>query len=996
MAVEKIQYRYRAFISYSHADQSLAEGLHRKLETYVLPVASRMVKPGLRLDKRPIRPVFRDLDELIPGNDLSIRIRDALVASEYLVVVCSPEARQSYWVNREIAEFISLGRHERILAVVVRGEPNASAHGKPSETECFPEALLSSAAEPLWVDWRNRTADDRKPFLRIVAALLSLGSLDDLIRRDSLHRRRRALLAFGALAVALLLLGAAAFAAVAAQKNRAGTFAAASEAAFQAGDYRRAFAYSLLGLPTPDALFDFSSLDNAVAAEKAAYANEEKLRYRITEDVEASVVSPDLQRVWFWVDNKIGKLVDLRSARTVASFAWPHYFTPAAVFESTGARLVVPNGDGGDLMLLNAADGRVLTTLSRPGENIRAFAAAPAGRIIAGSASDKIVLWDSITGQRLREFPRNHAISSLGFSGDGRLLVGIGEYGNSAVEIIDTSTGKDVFGLPLPASLATSATLSWTGRFLLIFGPPGGFLLDLNEKRLILSTPRVEGWDTPTTSVFTRDDARVCIPSGPYAATAFDTHSGKEIVTLKGMTPGPRNCLYYAADQQMLTSSANSVWLWDALSGRTTEVLPVRGGNLSSTAISGTGASIVTQSGAEISVWDSSARRSSRILATNLEDVYGLALSPDGGKVALVREHGVLQILTAASATTLEEFKVPEDVALSVEFSADGSLIQATTLTKPVVHLWDLVQGESHVVRDGLYRGLSVSAIAFSPRENVAALALGDLSVRIVNLTTAQELVLLRGHQSEVQSLSFSPDGKLLASVSSEGDAFLWDTAGSVSPIILTGGIQTVSFSPDGSRVATGCTDGNLRIWRTRDGKTIGQVKARLDLPGEFMGQVHFSSDGARIYSEFGSVWDGQTLENLASGESILDMSPNGVMLGTSRLGILDSRTNSRLADLLGPSLTAHRLIFFPDNSRVLGYLSDKSLRWWFTPVVGQRRSLAKSLCSAEIAATLRLNASDREDPMIHSIIGPYDEYPCDRVGGLTSLWARFRSRSLF
>src|SRR5262249_32436038 len=152
-----------------------------------------------------------------------------------------------------------LGRQERILAVVVKGEPNAAAHGKPSETECFPEALLSSAPEPLWVDWRNPTADDRKPFLRIVAALLSLASLDDLIRRDSLHRKQRALLALGALPVAILLLGAAVFAALAAQKNRAGTFAAASEAAFQAGDYRRAFAYSILGLPAPDAWFDFSS-----------------------------------------------------------------------------------------------------------------------------------------------------------------------------------------------------------------------------------------------------------------------------------------------------------------------------------------------------------------------------------------------------------------------------------------------------------------------------------------------------------------------------------------------------------------------------------------------------------------------------------------------------------------------------------------------------------------------------------------------------------------
>ena len=71
-------FRYRAFISYNRADREVAVRLHRLLERYVLPSALRLVSPGLRRDMRPLRPVFRDEDEMVPGPSLTERVRDAL------------------------------------------------------------------------------------------------------------------------------------------------------------------------------------------------------------------------------------------------------------------------------------------------------------------------------------------------------------------------------------------------------------------------------------------------------------------------------------------------------------------------------------------------------------------------------------------------------------------------------------------------------------------------------------------------------------------------------------------------------------------------------------------------------------------------------------------------------------------------------------------------------------------------------------------------------
>jgi len=89
---------------------------------------------------RPNRlfPVFRDREELQVSADLSGRVNEALAESRYLVVVCSPNSAQSLWVNQEIKFFKKLGREDRVLSLIVGGEP----HSSDSSKECFPEALM--------------------------------------------------------------------------------------------------------------------------------------------------------------------------------------------------------------------------------------------------------------------------------------------------------------------------------------------------------------------------------------------------------------------------------------------------------------------------------------------------------------------------------------------------------------------------------------------------------------------------------------------------------------------------------------------------------------------------------------------------------------------------------------------------------------------------------------------------------------------------------------
>ena len=97
------QSKYRGFISYSHADEKAVQRLLYRLETYVMPNKLRHGDAGSMSDGR-LGSFFRDKEELSAG-DLPSQITEALAGSDYLIVVCSPNAVQSHWVNKEIVAF---------------------------------------------------------------------------------------------------------------------------------------------------------------------------------------------------------------------------------------------------------------------------------------------------------------------------------------------------------------------------------------------------------------------------------------------------------------------------------------------------------------------------------------------------------------------------------------------------------------------------------------------------------------------------------------------------------------------------------------------------------------------------------------------------------------------------------------------------------------------------------------------------------------------------
>jgi hypothetical protein len=200
--------RYTAFLSYSHKDAAQARRLHRRLERYRIP--RRLVGTAGRHGPVPARltPIFRDREELPAAGDLSTTVRAALAVSDHLIILCSPNAAASLWVEREIAAFRELCPGRPILAAILDGEPG----------DCFPAALVAGGAEPLAADLR-RAGDGRQlGFLKLVAALAGL-DLDALVQRDAARRIRSVMAVTLVAFVALLAMAVLLFLAINARRE---------------------------------------------------------------------------------------------------------------------------------------------------------------------------------------------------------------------------------------------------------------------------------------------------------------------------------------------------------------------------------------------------------------------------------------------------------------------------------------------------------------------------------------------------------------------------------------------------------------------------------------------------------------------------------------------------------------------------------------------------------------------------------------------------------
>src|SRR5262249_44215610 len=134
--------------------------------------------------------------------DLGANLKNSLEQSRYLVVICSPSAASSHWVNEEVRHFKSRKSEGRLLCLIVDGEPNASDKPNSPLLECLPPAVrhrvlpngevTAERTEAIAADARPHADGPKRARFKLLAGLLGV-NFDDLWRRERRRRIRRAI-----------------------------------------------------------------------------------------------------------------------------------------------------------------------------------------------------------------------------------------------------------------------------------------------------------------------------------------------------------------------------------------------------------------------------------------------------------------------------------------------------------------------------------------------------------------------------------------------------------------------------------------------------------------------------------------------------------------------------------------------------------------------------------------------------------------------------------
>ena len=172
----------------------------------------------------------------------------------------------------------------------------------------------------------------------------------------------------------------------------------------------------------------------------------------------------------------------------------------------------------------------------------------------------------------------------------------------------------------------------------------------------------------------------------------------------------------------------------------------------------------------------------------------------------------------------------------------------------------------------------------------------------------ASRVMLVLQHEAEVWSVTFSPDGKRIATASQDKTAKVWDAATGELLLTLTGHTESVNgivYSPDGKRIATSSDDHTAKVWDAATGEELLTLSGHTD----WVYRIAFNPDGTRLATasndKTAKVWDAGTGEELLTfsghGDIVFDVafSPDGKRLATSSWDGNENDGNVRVWDAI-------------------------------------------------------------------------------------------------
>lgn len=832
-----------AFFSYARADSAVAEKLHAALDRYRAPSDLVGTDGANGPVPKTLHPVFRDVSDLSGGGHLNDKIQLALADSTCLVVLCSPAAAASPWVNIECETFIAQGKAARIFPVIAPDLPAAGERDEKFEETFFPPALRGKGF--LAADLRETVAASSKPVgdgedngrMKLIAGLLGV-PLDALIKREQRRQRRLVAMLGGA---ALVFAGVAAAAVVqtfAANVQRARAVAGESLAEERAAAEAQARAEAEQNAlereeqrrlaETQRQLADRNA-EEARIQELAAVANAREASTQ-RDNARAALARTFAERGWAALrvgDRDLAARYALAGWRTSPGNVESYRSVLANVMQFAPTR--TPASETAPASNASPRSDALRTALARsaPAEDFSYPEFSQDGRYLARATESGVEIW-GVDGM-VHSFP-TPGFAHVGFSQDGNHLVAAAG-GRAQVWEVATRQEDSAFAVPEDISQASFC------------GSDGLVLLTTYSSRIIIWNTRTNRLQTLVGNQYPDDTyvqdyhaemdpselvGAACNPDGSRVATEaqngmvwiWDTADGRKLEILRYVNgiqgfsadgralllrnavvnvtqgretvrlPGhtaPLTVAFFTQDSRRVVtlSQDGTARVWIAQTGELQYTLnhraPIVGGN-----ISGEDARLALVGGNALSEWNlATGQPIRRIQVRGAVDAYYTA---DRSRIIVDSETGPFRVFnTLTGAETEDGLYARLAGAFQARYQYRGSIAAGT--------------------RDGRYRLYELSGVTY--------IIANDGDNRESNDRTVQTIV-----HSDVTSADFSPDGALILTAGRLG-LRLWEfgsgrEVAAFDPRLPSAGSaeQGVTFSPDGSRIVViGSASNEAAIW---------------------------------------------------------------------------------------------------------------------------------------------------------------------------------------